>query len=89
MTQDTTMIVELDVRESEGMWFVTSKNLDGLNVCGDTIESTYQSVVKAVKALYKYNRGFDVEVHPATTDGKDFPEMMHLCDQIVVQRKAA
>lgn len=89
MTNDTRMIVELNVRQDGGLWFVTSTNLSGLNVCGDSIESTYQSVVKAVQALYRHNRGFEVEVWPATTDGKDFPEMMHLANQVVVQRKAA
>lgn len=89
MTQDTAMIVSLQVRRQGEMFFVTSPNLVGLNVCGKSVEETYQSVVKVVKALFWHNRGFEVEVWPATTDGKEFPEMMHLCDQIVVQRKAA
>jgi len=89
MTQNSAMIVSLTVRQQSGMYYVTSSNLPGLNVCGDDVERTYQSVVKVVKALFKHNWGFEVEVWPATTDGKEFPKMMHLCDQIVVQRKAA
>lgn len=89
MTQNSAMIVSLTVRQQGGMFYVTSPNLSGLNVCGEGVEKTYQSVVKVVKALFKHNWGFEVEVWPATSDGKEFPAMMHLCEQIVVQRKAA
>jgi len=89
MNQDSTMIVRLSVRQEGEMFYVTSPNVDGLNVCGQGVEATYQSVVKVVKALFKHKLGFEVEVWPATTDGKDFPNMMHLCNEVVVRRKAA
>ena len=89
MTQDSLMVVHLQVNRQGDTFYVTSPNLPGLNVCGQGVEATYQSVVKVVKALYRHNKGFEVEVWPATTDDKDFPEMMNLCHEVVVRRKAA
>lgn len=89
MTQNTTMIVALVVRQQGNTYYVTSSNLDGLNVCGHGIEATYQSVVKVIEALFKHNWGFEVDVLPATTDGKEFPKTSHVFDKVVVMRKAA
>ncbi len=89
MTQDTLMVVHLTVKQEGDNFFVTSPNLDGLNVYGVGVEATYQSVVKMVKALYSYNRGIEVEVHPATSNDKEIPNTMHLCNEVVVRLKAA
>lgn len=89
MTQDTLMVVRLEVNQQGNTFYVTSPNLPGLNVCGEGVEATYQSVVKVVKALYRHNKGFEVEVWPATTNDKEFPKSMSLCHEVVVRRKAA
>jgi len=88
MTQDSLMIVRLDVKERNGSFFVTSSNLPGLNAYGFGVEAAYESVVRMVKALFRHNSGFEVEVWPATTDGAEFPKMMRLCSEVVVRRKA-
>jgi len=83
------MIVRLEIHERDGTFFVTSPNLPGLNACGLGVEAAYESVVRMVKALFRHNSGFEVEVWPATTDGNEFPKMMHLCDAVVVRRRTA
>jgi hypothetical protein len=88
MTQNTAFIIHLDVRKIGALHYVTSSNFLGLHVCGTDVDSTFQSLVKVVKALFKHNWGFDVEVFPATTNGKSFPKSLDICDQLVV-RKAA
>lgn len=88
MTQDTALIISLQVRQEGEFFYVTSHDLSGLNVCGVDVEKTYQAVVKATKALYRHNWGYEVEVIPGTTDGKSFPKTMGLCDMLVI-RKAA
>jgi hypothetical protein len=89
MTQDSALIIRIKVEQEGNMIYVSSQDLHGLHICGPTVEQTYQSLVKAVIALFKYNRKMDVEVIPATTDGKSFPQIIGLCEQLVVQRLAA
>jgi len=88
MTQNTAFIIHLDVRKVGDMHYVTSSNFVGLHVCGTSVDGTYQSLVKVVQALFRHNWGFEVEVIPATTNGKSFPGSIEICDQLVV-RKAA
>ena len=88
MTQNTAFIIHLEVRQVGELHYVTSSNFAGLHVCGKDVGGTFQSLVKVVKALFKHNWGFEVEVIPATTNGKDFPKSLDVCDQLVV-RKAA
>ncbi|SRR6266700_1409109 len=88
MTQDTALIISLQIRQEGEFLYVTSRDLPALNICGLNVEGTYQSVCKAVKALVRHNWGYEVEIIPATTDGKSFPKTMGLCEQLVL-RKAA
>ena len=88
MSQDSLMIVRLDIAESDGHFFITSPNLPGLNASGFGVEAAYEATVRMVKALYRHNSGFEVEVWPATTETSQFPKMMQLCSELVVQRKA-
>ena len=89
LTQDSLMIVRLEITEKDGKFFVTSPNLPGLNAYGLGVEAAYQSVVRMVKALFHHNSGFEVEVWPATTDTSEFPKMMNLCSEVVVRRRTA
>jgi len=77
MTQDTAFIIKLQVRKEGEFHFVTSPNLPGLNVCGTSVDNTYQSVVKVVKALFKHNHNFIVDVFPATAIGVTFKLRHH------------
>ncbi len=88
MGKDWQRIVHLQVQEMGGHFFVTSPNLAGLNVHGVDVDSTYQAVVKMVKAIYRHNLHIEVEVHPATAEGQ-MPKLMKLCDELVVKLKAA
>lgn len=88
MGQDWLRIVHLEVKEQDGHFFVTSRNLAGLNVHGVGVDSTYQAVVKMVKAIYRHNQGIEVEVHPGVAEG-EMPKLMKLCDEVVVRLKAA
>ena len=68
MTQDSALIIRVNLRKESGMFYADSSDLLGLHVCGTTPEKTCQTVIKAVKALFKHNRNMDVDVVPATSD---------------------
>lgn len=89
MTQDAALIVRVNLRREAGMFYADSPDLLGLHICGQTAEQTCLTVMKAVKALFKHNRGMDVEVIPATTNNEDFPRLTGLCNQFVVHRLSA
>ena len=86
MTQDAALILRVNLRRESGMFYADSPDLLGLHICGPTAEQTCQTVIKAVKALFKHNRKMDVEVVPATTDKESFPRITGLCEQFIVQR---
>lgn len=89
MTHDAALIIRVNLREDSGYYYADSPDLLGLHICGKTPEQTCETMMKAVKALFKYNRKMDVEVVPATTNEESFPRLTGVCDQFVVQRLAA
>ena len=59
-----TFIVRLDVRDRGSYLSARCKDVPGLHVAGKTAEAIRSSAMKAVKDLYKRNKGEDVEVFP-------------------------
>ena len=64
MTDNIAFIIKLEHRQVADLHYVTSPNFDGLHVCGTTVEGTYQSLIKVVKAMCRHNWGYDVNVCP-------------------------
>lgn len=90
MTQDAALLIRVHVREDAEHFYAASADLPGLHICGASREDLCASTIKAVKALFKYNRGMDVEVTPVAVDADSFPRMPMACvgDQFVIQRMA-
>lgn len=84
MTQDAVTIIQVNVREEMGMCYADSPDLLGLHICGKTREQTLETVMKAVKALFKHNRKVDVTVKPVT-DAASFPKIGGPVRQFAVQ----
>ncbi len=89
MTHDSVLLVRVNLSEQSGLFFASSPDVAGLNICGKTMEQTCASAVKAIKMLFKHNRGLDVQVMPATEDDDNFPVITGKCEQFAVQRLAA
>ena len=89
MTQDAALIIRVNLKNEASMFYADSPDLLGLHICGPTAEQTCETVIKAVKALFKHNRGLNVNVIPVTTDTASFPKLAGPCGQFVVQRMAA
>lgn len=62
-------VIELRFAMREGFLHVTSEQVPGLHLCSDDFQAVIDDVIPAVKALFHYNRGVDVEVLPATDAG--------------------
>jgi hypothetical protein len=88
MTQDAALIIRVNLRKDAGYFYADSPDLLGLHICGKTAEQTCETVMKAVKALFKHNRGMDVEVLPATTSDQNFPRISGPCEQFAVLPRA-
>ena len=82
------LMVKVDIRSEDGAFYATSPNVAGLHVYGETQEQACESAIKAVRALFKYNRGLDVDVAPVTADVQAFPAVSR-CDGFVVQHRMA
>lgn len=90
MTHNAALLIRVHVREKEDHFYAASTDLPGLHVCGRTREALNASMIKAVKALFRYNHAMDVDVTPVARDIDSFPEMAmaNVSDQFVVQRMA-
>jgi predicted RNase H-like HicB family nuclease len=83
MTANSALLIKVEVRNEDGLFYASSVDLPGLHVCGETEDQTCESVIEAAQALLKFNRGMDVRVIPATTDLNEFPTTSHHCSQFV------
>ena len=88
MKQNAALIIRVKVTNDSGVFYAESPDLLGLHICGRSYEQTCQTVIKAVKALFRHNRNMDVEVVPATNNVESFPMFTGECEQYVVQRAA-
>jgi hypothetical protein len=57
-----TICVRLKVVSSEGRIYISSDDVPGLYLWGTDPEEVFESVVPAIKELFKHNKGMDVEV---------------------------
>jgi predicted RNase H-like HicB family nuclease len=83
MTANTALVIKVELKKEGGIFYASSVDLPGLHVCGYTEDETCESVIPAVVALLKHNRGMDVRVIPATNDLESFPRLGHHCNQFV------
>jgi hypothetical protein len=58
-------IVEVEIQRKDGYVFANSKDVPGLHLCSQDPQVVAQSIIPAIKMLFKLNRGLDVEVVPA------------------------
>lgn len=73
MEDRTVFIVNIAVERRPGYFYAVSHDLPGLHVCGDTEEHMRESVVLAIKTLFKRNRSLDVAVRPVAESIDAFP----------------
>lgn len=61
MTVHAVVRVDLE-RGPDGLWFATSEDVFGLNLCDANRKAVVRDIPKAIKLLFKANSGIDVEV---------------------------
>jgi hypothetical protein len=62
MTDQTIETVRIKIEERERCVYVSSDDVPGLWLWGKDQNRVFNSITPAIKALYKHNRGIDVEV---------------------------
>lgn len=78
------LIIKVDIKHHHGLYSASSNDVPGLHVCEDTPEKIRESIMKAVKILFKYNREMDVDVTPATEDPDSFPSLPASTNKFIV-----
>jgi hypothetical protein len=58
--------VRVNVEYREGCVYVSSNDVPGLWLWGKNSAQVFNNIAPAIKILYKYNRGMDVEVEITT-----------------------
>ena len=86
MGSESALIVAIRVQQLDDYFYAASPDVPGLHVCGLTVEQALESARSTVKALFKQNRGLDVDVKPASSDADSFPRVTGPVDKFVVQR---
>ena len=66
------MVIEVQFKTQDGYLHVTSEQVPGLYLCGPDPQDVIDDIIPAIKALFKLNRGWDVEVVPET-EASQFP----------------
>lgn len=66
-------VIEVHFEFRYGRLHVRSEDVPGLYLCGPDTEKVMDDIIPAIKALFKLNRGWDVEVVPET-EISEFPE---------------
>lgn len=89
MTRDAALIIRVSIRREAEHFYAHSDDLPGLHVGGESEEAVCASAARAVKALFKHNRGLDVEVTPLTNNVIDFPNRMTFANKFAVQQRLA
>jgi hypothetical protein len=87
MTNEAAVILRINIQQTSGVFYAASPDLPGMHVCSETEDGLRESVSKAVKRLFKLNRGMDVMVAPVA-NGMEKPQHIR-GDKFVVQRLAA
>jgi predicted RNase H-like HicB family nuclease len=83
MTANAALVIKVELKKEDGIYYASSADLPGLHVCGYTADQTCDSVIEAVAVLLKHNRGMDVRVVPATNNLNEFPNLENHCNQFV------
>ena len=60
-------VINVRVRERNGIFHASCKDLPGLHVCGKRLASVMADVPEVIEKLYKLNEGLDVKVTAAAT----------------------
>jgi hypothetical protein len=89
MDRDVVLIVRVSIRNEGGIVSARSDDLPGLFINADSVQDANEQVIKAIKALFKYQRNLDVEVSPASTDIEHFPAVRKPVEQFAIQKLAA
>ena len=62
MANQSIETVRVNIEYREGCVYVSSNDVPGLWLRGIDSNRVFNNIAPAIKALYKYNRGIDVEV---------------------------
>lgn len=54
--------VRIKISYEDGCFYVSSEDIEGLWLWGHDLEVLFNNIGPAIKILYKYNRGMEVEV---------------------------
>lgn len=84
MEDGTVLIVNINLRQRSGYFSASSPDLPGLHVCGETEDRTRESVVLAIKTLFKLNRDMNVAVRPVADSLGSFPTDGHSFGRLAV-----
>jgi len=58
-------LIQIKIQQENGFYYITSDDVPGLHLWGDNIEVLFSDIIPAIKALYKHNKGIEVELFPA------------------------
>lgn len=86
MGDESALIVAIRVQKLDDYFYASSQDVPGLHVCGETVEQTLASAKRSVQALFKQNRGLEVQVMPVSADADSFPAVTGPVDKFVVHR---
>lgn len=89
MTQETVALLRIKIRQEGEHYYAASDDLPGLHVGGFSAEQACESALRAVRVLFKANRGLDVDVFPVADDALMFPTPVSRCERFVVRRLSA
>jgi hypothetical protein len=78
------MVLEIRFEWQNGFLHVTSEEVPGLHLCGSNPQEVLDDVIPAIKALFKLNRGWNVEVVPET-DTSRFPSPVEKLDLFIAR----
>ena len=69
----TATILSIRAEWRDGTLYLSSDDVPGLFLSGDDQEAVMHDLIPAIKALFKMNRGVDVDVYPVAPSSQ-FPE---------------
>ena len=83
----TTVHVKLD-QDADGIWYASSDDVFGLNLCGRNRNAVLRDIPAALELLYRENRGVNVLVKELS-DPTVFPRPKPMSDQYVLEARPA
>lgn len=61
---EQSITVRIEIEQRDGHIYISSRDVPGLYLWGDDPEEIVKSVIPAIKSLFRYNKGLEVDVSP-------------------------